>query len=65
MEKASIDSTEAAADKTMARTQDLAADDKAAMAAIGAEQVLRRRFNFWTALALGVCTSGTVGQRRL
>ncbi|KAJ9493653.1 hypothetical protein H2202_010858 [Exophiala xenobiotica] len=39
--------------------KEISADDKAALAAIGAEQVFHRRFNFWTALALGVCTSGT------
>lgn len=56
----SIETTEGAPDKTMSPVQDLSADDQAAMAAIGAKQVLHRRFNFWTALAFGVCTSGTV-----
>lgn len=35
-------------------------DDQAALAAIGKKSAFTRRFNFWTALAITVCISGTV-----
>ena len=34
-------------------------DDQIAMAAIGKEAALNRRFNFWTALGLTICMSAT------
>lgn len=38
----------------------LSEDDRAALAAIGKAQVYHRKFNFWSALGLTVCISGTV-----
>ncbi len=38
----------------------LASDDRAALDAIGKKAVFERRFNFWTALGITVCISGTV-----
>lgn len=35
-------------------------DDAAAMEAIGKKPEFERRFNFWTALAITICISGTV-----
>lgn len=35
------------------------ADDQAAMAAIGKKPAFKRRFNFWTAMAITICMTGT------